>query len=279
MMTAQNQRVVFLCASGSKGGTEQLVRLLAGGLAKRGADSAVLALDSGNAEWLSQRGASVKAVQVMGQGKLLGILKLATALRPWRNAVINIHYPTFDVYRSHFASMKLAGCRNVVASLHHPHLEDKGRVAAVRQEMDQCRSVIVTTPENKKTAEQLGLVAPGKAIVCLPGIEAPTVHDSAFAKQELGLAGDRVVVSTICRLAPEKRVPLLVDAVYEANKTGGLFLAIGGDGPERATIEAYGRAKLGDHFKMLGYVQDPNLLYAASEVYAMLSDLEGFGLA
>jgi glycosyltransferase involved in cell wall biosynthesis len=278
-MARVDRKVAFICASGSRGGTEQLVRLYAAGFKFRGYLSEIFALEPANADWLSEKGASVTAVDWTGGSKLANVLKLAKNLRPLRDATINIHYPTFDVHRSHFAAMRLAGCGDIVVSLHHPHLQDRDRAPAIRRELDKCRLVIFTTNENREFAIDLGLVDPDRAVVCLPGVESGDGNEKNASRLELGLPLKAMVVSCVCRVAPEKRVSLLVDAAADANSPNPIYLAIAGEGPESESIREYGVAKLGENFKMLGFLENPHELLAASDLYVMLSDLEGFGLA
>ncbi|HVL48790.1 MAG TPA: glycosyltransferase [Candidatus Thermoplasmatota archaeon] len=104
---------------------------------------------------------------------------------------------------------------------------------------------------------------------------------SRAMRERLSPNGEPVVLS-VSRLAREKNIPFLVDALVEARKTlPDLTLAIGGRGPERETIERRAR-RLGvtDAVRFLGYIADEDLAaaYASADAFASASAFETQGM-
>jgi 1,2-diacylglycerol 3-alpha-glucosyltransferase len=90
------------------------------------------------------------------------------------------------------------------------------------------------------------------------------------------------VVVSIGRLAREKDVPFLVDALALARRqVPGLTLAIGGKGPELPRIEARVRKRgLENAVHFLGFVPDKDLasVYASADAFASASQFETQGM-
>jgi glycosyltransferase involved in cell wall biosynthesis len=113
---------------------------------------------------------------------------------------------------------------------------------------------------------------PGERIrVVENAVPPPGVIDRATARRELGLHPDLPVVLCVARLAPPKRVDLLLDcwrAVPDA------VLLVAGDGAERPGLERRAVA-LGDRVTFLGDRRDVGRLLAAADVLVLPSDREG----
>lgn len=103
----------------------------------------------------------------------------------------------------------------------------------------------------------------------------------AVAERPLPLPAGAPVFGTLARLSPEKGVDVLLTAFsyLEPGRTG-VRLLVGGDGPERARLEALA-ASLGiSHAtSFLGWVDDREGFFRQLAVYVQPSRREGFGLA
>lgn len=98
---------------------------------------------------------------------------------------------------------------------------------------------------------------------------SPAEREAARAR--LGVPQSAVVVASVARLVPVKRVGLLLDAVREH---GDLFAIVCGDGPERRSLEA---SALSERTLFTGFLQDPRDVYRAADVIAFPSGArEGF---
>lgn len=271
--------VSLICASQSLGGTEQIVRLLAKGLHKEGSPVRLLTMGEANAPWLSTSGVEATPVHSLCSsfgGLFSQVRDLRRRFKALRGSVVNIHYPTCDIYRSHIIGLRLAGCRNIVVSLHHPHLESRERAVMNRRFLGMCKAVVVTTEANRRFVLENELVDPKLVHVITPGIDAPTVIDKAEARAALGLPPDKFLVGILCRLAPEKRVEQVIEACRLAPAA---HLVIGGTGPEAERLATLAAKDLPGRHTILGWQEKPDAFYSAIDVFAMLSELEGFGLA
>ncbi len=113
-----------------------------------------------------------------------------------------------------------------------------------------------------------------------PGVQVPTdLPDRDEARARLGLPVDAFVVGCVARLAPHKGVGDLIKAAARVPDPGGhLRVAVAGDGPERVALETLGVACLGARAVFLGRVPDIQDVYAAADMFALPSHMEGFGL-
>ena len=99
------------------------------------------------------------------------------------------------------------------------------------------------------------------------------------ARKSLGLEPEEIAVLFLGRLSPEKGAATLVEAFAEvAAKTPEARLLVAGDGPERRRLEK-SAVPLGGRVSFLGKVDDPKVLHAAADIFAMPSFYEGFGLS
>ena len=93
-------------------------------------------------------------------------------------------------------------------------------------------------------------------------------------RRKVGAADHHVVVLSVARLAPEKRLDVLVQAVAAANDSR-LFLVLAGDGPERTHLERL-TAELDVRVVFAGDTDWDEIveLYAAADIFALLSERE-----
>jgi glycosyltransferase involved in cell wall biosynthesis len=96
-------------------------------------------------------------------------------------------------------------------------------------------------------------------------------------RRSFGLDADAVVVLSVGRLAPEKGIDVLVDAV--AGVPGDVALLVAGEGPERAALERRA-AERGVRAIFTGSLSGTRLVeaYAAADVFGLLSSRETWGV-
>ncbi|MBV8202968.1 MAG: glycosyltransferase [Acidobacteria bacterium] len=97
--------------------------------------------------------------------------------------------------------------------------------------------------------------------------------ERAVARARLGLEPEAMVVGAVGRLAPEKGLPFLLEAVALGRARGlPLALVLVGDGPDRASLEREAeRRGIAAHARFLGFQRHLESLYPAFDVFAMPS--------
>ncbi|HEX2065524.1 MAG TPA: glycosyltransferase [Candidatus Thermoplasmatota archaeon] len=156
----------------------------------------------------------------------------------------------------------------------------KGTAAFLR------RSDLVLAPSPSCAAELLAHCGEGLPPMHVHpnGVDTRRFHPrarSAAMRRRLA-PGDGPVVVSVGRLAREKDVPFLVDALAAARRqVPGLRLAIGGKGPELERIRQRVRRRgLEGAVRFLGFVPDAELasVYASADAFASASPFETQGM-
>lgn len=121
-------------------------------------------------------------------------------------------------------------------------------------------------------------VAAARVRVVHTGLELaqfPPTRDRDALRRRFGLSPEAVVVGTLGRLAPEKGLHLLIDALDRLqHRHDRLALLIAGTGQERAGLEERCRALgLADRVRFAGFVAEAIDAYRAMDVFALPSIL------
>jgi glycosyltransferase involved in cell wall biosynthesis len=145
---------------------------------------------------------------------------------------------------------------------------------------------VVHVSESQATlARTLGLAPAGRTRVIVNGIDAASVRAAAarapISRAMLGLRPDALVVATVARFDPVKRLevllralPLLVARVPEAQ------LLVVGDGPERDALHALARTlALGDRVVFAGAIPEAARVLPLVDLYLTASRREGLPTA
>ena len=101
--------------------------------------------------------------------------------------------------------------------------------------------------------------------------------DRGAIRRAWNIPDDAVLASAVGRLSPEKGQDVLVDAFARiAAERPALHIALAGDGPERASLEARAAAAgIADRVHFLGHQSDVGRVYAASDLIVLPSRSEG----
>jgi len=146
-------------------------------------------------------------------------------------------------------------------------------------------AVIHVSESQAAEARALGLTPAGRTRVIVNGIDAAFVRGVAagapMSRAALGLKPDALVLATIARFDPVKRLdvllralPLLVTRVPEAQ------LLIVGDGPERGALHALARTlALGDRVVFAGAIPAAARVLPLVDLYVTASRREGLPIA
>lgn len=174
-----------------------------------------------------------------------------------------------------------------VTFLHHVHgpmwdqilpgpLAAFGRALESRIAPPFYRGTETVTPSDATRDELLELGFDASRVTAVPN-----GTDARF--QPGGTRTDHPSIVAVARLAPVKRLGLLIDAAVSArSRVPGLTLTIVGDGPLRAELDAQVRdADAGGWITFAGRVDQPDLveLYQRSWIVASGSLAEGWGLS
>jgi glycosyltransferase involved in cell wall biosynthesis len=236
------------------------------------------------------RFASVEWPSYEGQRlALLPVAALRRLLRVARPDVVHIHSP---IILGNLALL-LASARHipVVATNHYmplnmsptlstdPVLGKSFRALAYGYLVtfyNRCDSVTAPTATALDLLKQHGLRVPSRPISngIDPRAFAPRPRDEAL-RRRLGLPADRPLVLYIGRLAEEKRVHILLDALAQIEEP--VHVAIGGTGPLREELEERAETLgVAHRVSFLGFVADEDLrpLYRLADVFAMPSVAE-----
>jgi glycosyltransferase involved in cell wall biosynthesis len=140
--------------------------------------------------------------------------------------------------------------------------------------------VVVPTPAMRERLLELGVTS--KVEVIASGIDVRR-FDSASRSEELrrsiGVCDGERMLLFVSRLAREKNVELLLEALAHCTRSAKLVIA--GDGPERAALEEFSfRLGIADRVTFLGQMERERLpeLYASADAFVFPSVTETQGL-
>lgn len=197
----------------------------------------------------------------------------------------------YDVVHAHGlragidAALAARGRAPVVVTVHNLV---RSEIAGRRAVLDRLAEPLVvrlcarTLTVSEEIAAHLRAAAPGaarKIEVLYLGIgEAPEVRRGPAAiRGELGVA-DGCLVVTVARLAPQKALPVMFEALQRSNSS--TTLALLGEGPLESELKALaGRMGLSERIHFLGFRGDVADFVAAADVFALSSAWEGVPLS
>lgn len=143
---------------------------------------------------------------------------------------------------------------------------------------------IVASSWLSQRLEGLGLIRPQIVEFGVSRVGAGSQHEHRLLRAEMlrncGLDDPETkLLVTISRHHPEKRIPLMIDAVARAGKSRPIALFMIGDGPTRARIEKLASRTRGAF--VAGYIKDRRLLsgmLASADAYIHGCPAETFGM-
>lgn len=278
-------RVLILSSHASIGGIAQIAVTVGERLGTRGWQVGTAFPprhdDGAFAGWVEERGVSLTSSTAIGTlsrpKRWRDIPALRALIRDFAPDVVNYH-------TGHTISLKTvlairAARVPVVVSVHDPY---HSSALVARQSRLAARLATRLIANSTATRQQLmSIGVPERKIELIPcGVVVPDVLPSReAARAELGIAPDTFVIGAASRLDRRKGLHELIEAVAKL-PTGGtrLELVIGGDGPERDALAVQAQIALADRGRLTGRLPSLDTLYAASDVFALPSRFEGFGL-
>ena len=125
----------------------------------------------------------------------------------------------------------------------------------------------------------------------LKDVPIHVIWNAAISKDSLGKAQESVdhpwlqkdreipVIINVARLAPQKDLPTLIDAVSQVQRNKRCRLIILGEGPLRDDLLDHARKRgLEEDFDLPGFVDNPYAWMARADCFALSSLWEGFGI-
>ena len=279
-------RVLLVTGHASIGGIEQIVVSIARHLGERGWPIEVAVPLDREAEafaaWAQAQGVTVHAHrELVPHYRSRGwrdVARLRGVVRSHRPDVVNLHVG-YTISLKEALGLRLAVGRRTVISFHDPDLP-VGRVATqTRLGARAARMFVANSQATQEMLTTLGLPG-GEVRLIRCGVEEPgSLPGRDEARAELAIPADAFVVASAGRQERPKGFHELIEAVA---RMGGdrlpPLLMIAGDGRDRAEFEALAAERLGERARFLGRVASLHTLYAASDVFALASHHEGFGL-
>jgi glycosyltransferase involved in cell wall biosynthesis len=260
----ESASAVHLLATARPDGTAQarIVAALGRGLDRRAfrIKAWILGEDGPLRDDLHEAGIEVRHVPFAGGRDAAGGLRFAQALASERPDIVHLHVGG----RSRtWLARRLSGAK-LVAHLHGTHGEN-GRPLDLRS-FGRAADVVVAT--SHAVAEAAGV----PSVVVHPGVDLQPEPDRA----EIG-----PVVGTAGRLAPVKRLDLLLSAAAKLRpEFPGMRVLIAGDGASRSELESLVRdLSLRDTVEFVGWRRDLAGFHRELGVFCIPSEHEGFGLA
>lgn len=283
--------VLLLCKTDCRpwvlGGMERLVHRLTRHLVERGVAARMVVPAVGATDTLlnSRRspGVSVEAssaLRASGWLRPADMLALRRFLRRTGARVVNIHSGVSNLPLLDILAVRAAGRLRCVVS---PHLiepiSSPVLAAATRVAGHLCDAMVVSTEALRGVLVSAGV--PARFVHVIPtGVPAPINPPSrTAARKRLDIAAEAFAVGAVGRLVPAKGFDVLIAALARIpDADGRIRLIVAGGGPLQGALEMAAGKMLADRARFLGFVDDPTLVYAAIDVLAIPSFVEGIPL-
>ena len=153
------------------------------------------------------------------------------------------------------------------------------------------QKILFISDAERRISESHGIGSPNKLVTMGFGVDLerfdPDRLDAgvvAATRRALGIPTGSIVIGTVARLVARKQVDKLIEAfaVLRKSRPAVHLLVVGGGplGPELRQLAD--RLDVGQHTTFTGFVDDEermSLLYAAMDVFCLLSRREGYGMA
>jgi glycosyltransferase involved in cell wall biosynthesis len=286
----RERRLLLLPTSNTIGGMERIVLSLAGQFAARHWSVQTVFAQTPDAAallaWSRDQGIDAEADSavrdITASHTFADMRALRRLVRARRPHVVNLHYGGSHISIKDVLAVRLAGRHRCVVSLHLPVPwrdagEQKRRMTRLAAHL--CDGLVANSTATRAVLLDAGIPA-GKIQIVPCGVRPPTsLPPRADARARMGLPPGTFVIVTHARLVPHKGIADLVEAVtLLPDPLGTLRLMVAGDGPERAALTALAAARLGTRAIFTGHLAETADLYAAADVFALPTRLEGFGL-
>lgn len=189
--------------------------------------------------------------------------------------VLATYHTLFEEYVEHYAP---PGLRRVAAG----PLRGLAR-ALSRRQCNQLDALVVPSTPMRERLERYGVETPISVLPTGIPLRQFAAGDGAAFRQRFGIAAERPLALYVGRVAHEKNIDFLLQALPHAlQHCPQILLLVAGEGPALNALRAQvGSAGLKRHVQFLGYLDRQRDLpdcYAAADVFAFASRTETQGL-
>ena len=268
-------RIVAHNAARIWGGAERATVVLLRGLADRGHDVMLLCNTTIVAEHAIARGVPAQICVIAGDLSFHHAFRLSRVLRTLEPDVFIV-----GTFKKLFLASIGARLAHVPRTVARVGLEtDTPRSWKYRKALRSwVDGVAVNAQRMAKPFIELSGFDASRVRVIWNGVHAPQPRREAGAvRRELGLSDDVFVVGTVSRLAKQKRIDRLIDAVA---LLPNVQCIVAGEGTRRKALEEHMyRKKVADRVHFLGERDDTADVIDAFDVFVVSSDTEGLSNA
>lgn len=185
--------------------------------------------------------------------------------------VLATYHTLFEEYVQHYAPFLPAGL-----------LRGQAR-ALSRRQCNALDAVIVPSTAMRQRLQDYGVHTPLHVLPTGIPLDQFAIGNGAAFRRRHGIAPERALALFVGRVAHEKNIGFLLDALPHARQhCPQLLLLIAGEGPAQHELQQrVQREGLGDAVRFIGYLdrrQDLPACYAAADVFAFASRTETQGL-
>jgi len=152
----------------------------------------------------------------------------------------------------------------------------------LREEFTRLDALIAVSNAVKKDTERFCI---DKPVFVIPnGVDCdkfyPDAKNRTDIRRSFGFGDDDIVIITVGRLVPRKRMHELIQIMPDLIKRYDVKLLVVGDGPEKdKLIDLSKSLNLNEHITFTGYVSDPRDYLNASDIFTLCSVDEALGIS
>ncbi|MBL8210048.1 MAG: glycosyltransferase family 4 protein [Bryobacterales bacterium] len=219
---------------------------------------------------------------------LLGLIRLVWILRRGRYSIVHTH-----TTKAGFVGRIAAWMANVPIVLHTVHgfaFHEASPPAKVNfyRWMERfaalfCRKIITVSHFHREWAERLGIADDSKLIAIPNGIPEPAIVTAQRIREirsAWNVGPAEVAIFTGGRLAPEKGIEDLVDAIALLPESSRPKLVLAGDGELRPQLEARAASRgVRDRVMFLGFQKNVSELLEAADLVVLPTWREGLSIS
>lgn len=288
-MSRAERNLLLLTTAANIGGMERMVCGLAREFDQRGwAVRTIFPQEAGSPallKWCADQGVPAEAhPAVLGADAphtRQDMARLRALVRQAHPDLVNVHYGDNFISLKDILAIRMAGPHRCVATVYHPTPWGRGNAKKklmTRFAATLCHSVTTISQASQKILIEAGI--PQRKIELIPcGLREPEQRPSReAARAAFGYAPNDFVVGTLARLVPHKGIGDLIRAVGQLPERSRVVAAVAGDGPQKLELESLAGKVSDARVRFLGRVPDVDQFYAACDLFALPSYLEGFGL-